>query len=188
MTVYERGVTAAERALALRDPDFVSKINAGESWQQHVTSARAEAVPALYWYATNLGKWALLEGIATILARKDDIKATMDFIIATQPDFFYGAAYRYFGVYWTKLPFGKEPEESAKAFAASLEIAPHYFATHVLLADSLATLNNDRALFDKHLQLVLETPADVDPDLTPENTFEQEKARRLLNRGDRLFR
>lgn len=188
MVVYERGVTAAERALALRDPAFVAKINAGESWQKHVASANPEAIPALYWYATNLGKWALLEGIATILARKDDIKATMDFITESDPNFFHGAAYRYFGVYYTKLPFGKEPESSAAAFTRSIEISPNYFATHVLLAENLATLNNDRALFDKHLTLVLETPANVDPELEPENFFEQEKARRLQQRGDRLFR
>ncbi|MFU8805131.1 MAG: TRAP transporter TatT component family protein [Bradymonadaceae bacterium] len=188
MLVYEKGVTAAERALALRDPAFVAKINAGESWQNNVANADPAAIPALYWYATNLGKWALLEGIATILARKDDIKATMDFIIEKDPEFFHGAAYRYFGVYWTKLPFGKKPDESEAAFNRTLEISPNYFASHVLLAENLATLNNNRELFDKHLTYVLETPLDVVPELEPENTFERKKAERLKKRGDRLFR
>ncbi|MBA2663506.1 MAG: hypothetical protein H0U74_14555 [Bradymonadaceae bacterium] len=188
MAIYERGITAAERALALRDPGFVAKIAAGESWQDNVAHANASAVPALYWYATNLGRWALLEGIATILARKDDIKATMDFIIAHQPEYFHGAAHRYFGVYWTKLPFGKKPEEAGVAFVESVKIAPNYFATRVLIAENLATLNGDRAQFDLELDYVLNTPVDVVPEIVPENTFEKEKARRLKARGDRLFR
>lgn len=178
---YENGIAAAETALTLRDPAFVEKITAGQPWQEAVSTANRAAIPALYWYSANLGNWALIEGIATRLARKDDVKATMDFIIATQPDYFYGAAYRYLGVYWVTLPFGNDPEQSQAAFAQSLRIAPNYFATHVLTAQYLAKFTNNSTLFNEQIDFVLNTPADILPELEPENTLEQEKARRLRN-------
>ncbi len=180
MQAYEKGIAAAEMALALRDPEFVAKISAGTPWPEAVLDANITAIPALYWYSANLGNWARIEGIATVLARKDDIKATMDFIVATQPDFFYGAAYRYLGVYWVSLPFGNDPQKSLEAFNHSLEIAPNFFATHVLIAENLAPITNNTQQFNDELNFVINTPANIVPEIEPENTLEQEKARRLL--------
>lgn len=180
MLAYEKGIAAAEMALALRDPEFVDKITAGTPWPEAVQHANITAIPALYWYSANLGNWARIEGIATVLARKDDIKATMDFIAATAPDFFYGAAYRYLGVYWVSLPFGNDPEKSQEAFDQSLKIAPNFFATRVLIAENLSPITNNTQQFNDELNFVLNTPANIIPELEPENTLEQEKARRLL--------
>ena len=189
MDVFEKGVTAAEKAIALRDPKFAATVNEDESkWAEAVEKANPEAIPALYWYSTNLGKWALLEGIATILARKDDIKATMEWIVQNDPKYFYGAPYRYFGVYHTKVPIGGgNPPKSREAFEKSLQIAPNYLATRVLMAESYAVLVGDRKMFEKLLQDTLAADPAAIPDLVPENTLEQRKAKRLLAREDDLF-
>lgn len=189
MAVFEKGVTAAEKALALRDPNFAKIVTEKPNkWQDAVVDADPAAIPALYWYSTNLGKWALLEGIATILARKDDIKVTMDWIMENDPTFFHGAPYRYFGVYHTKVPIGGgAPPKSKAAFEKSLEIAPNYLATRVLMADSYAVLVGDRELFDKLLNEVVQADPNALEAVAPENQLEQQKAKRLLARGDDLF-
>lgn len=188
MATYDKGVTAAERAIKKRDPDFAQKVAEGEKWQKEVLEADPAAIPGLYWYATNLGKWALLEGIATILARKDDIKVTMEFICEEREDYFYGACHRYFGVYWMKVPFGKDAEKSRKHFDASIEMAPNYLATKVLKAEYLAVHEQDRDMFNSLLDEVLQTPADALEPVGPENHYEKEKARRLKKNANDFFR
>lgn len=189
MAVFEKGVTAAERAIALRDPAFAAKVAADKNaWQKAVGEADPAAIPGLYWYATNLGKWALLEGIATILARKDDIKATMDWIVAKDPNFFYGAPHRYFGTYHTKVPLGGgNPSASKTSFESAIAIAPDYLATKVLMAEAYAVLVGDRALFEKLLNEVLSAPSNATPEIEPENAFEKRKAKRLLDNADEFF-
>ncbi len=187
MATFEKGVTAAEQAIKLRDPSFAEKVGAGESWQEHVSEAHEAAIPGLYWYATNLGKWALLEGIATILARKDDIMATMELICEEDEDFFYGACHRYFGVYWTKVPFNKDPEKAKKHFDRALEIAPDYVATKVLMAENYAVLTGDRELYDRLVTEAMQTPDDADPAIGPENHFQKLEAQRLADTADDRF-
>lgn len=189
MATFEKGVTAAEKAIALRDPKFAAAVAADPAnWQTAVKSADPKAIPGLYWYSTNLGKWALLEGIATILSRKDDIKGTLDWIMKNDPNYFYGAPYRYFGSYHTKVPLGGgDPPKSRAAFEKSLEIAPNYLATRVLMAENYAVLVGDRDLFEKLLNETLKTPASAAPEVEAENIFEQRKAKRLLENADNYF-
>lgn len=189
MEVFEKGVTAAEKAIALRDPAFAKKVAEDPaSWQTAVKSADRKALGPLYWYSTNLGKWALLEGIATILSRKDDIKATLDWIMVEDPNFFFGAPYRYFGSYHTKVPLGGgAPEKSLQAFEKSLEIAPGYLATRVLMAENYAVLVGDRELFETLLTETINASPSTLPQVEPENVFEQRKAKRLLEDADNFF-
>lgn len=188
MATFEKGVTAAEKAIALRDPAFAAKVAADRSvWKDAVKSADPKALPALYWYSTNLGKWALLEGIATILSRKDDIKATMDWVMSKDATYFHGAPYRYFGAYHTKVPIGGgNPEASKQSFEKSIEIAPNYLATKVLMAEQYAVLVGDRDLYEKLLNEVL-SAADADPSIAAENELEKRKAKRMLAAADDFF-
>lgn len=188
MKAYDKGVTAAERAIKKRDPNFAKKVAEGEKWQKEVTKADPAAIPGLYWYATNLGKWALLEGIATILARKDDIKVTMEFICENNESYFYGACHRYFGVYYMKIPFGKDADKSGDHFDTSIEMAPNYLATKVLKAEYLAVHQQDREMFNSLLDEVLQTPADSLQAVAPENHYEKEKAKRLKKNANDYFR
>ena len=184
---YDKGITAAEEAIALRDPAFAKKMAQGERWAEEVYNADPAAIEALYWYSTNLGRWALLEGLATIMARKADLEATMDFICQTDETFFYGACHRYFAVYWTRLPIGADAERSRKHFEKTIEIGPKFLANKVLMAQELAPLEGDRKMFDRLIDEVLATPAEVEPAIAPENHFAKQKARRLQERADELF-
>lgn len=185
--LFEKGVTAAESALVLRDSDLAKAVSGGEKLRKIVQDSDPSAIPGLYWYATNLGKWGLLEGIATILKYKDDIFETMKFICKEDPTFYYGGCHRYFGAYWTKVPFNKSPEKSKKHFDKSIEMAPEYLATKVLKANYYAELTQDPEMYKKLLNEVVESPDDGDPKIQPENKFEKEKAKRLLKQVEDKF-
>ena len=189
MRIFELGVQSAEKAIAIRDPNFAKTVTATPNkWQDAVASADPKALPALYWYSTNLGKWALLEGIATILKRKDDIKATMDWAMQQDENYFHGAPHRYFGVYHTKVPIGGgNPAKSKESFEKSIASAPNYLATKVLMANSYAVLTGERELFDKLLNEVIAADPNAVPEIAHENRLEQAKAKKLLAKADDLF-
>ena len=95
------------------------------------------AVPALYWFAANYGKWGVAKGFTTLLKYKDMIKGVMDRVHSVNPRYFHGAADRYLGAYFSKTPSfaGGDMKKSKAHFEASLKRAPHYFGTKVLMAN-----------------------------------------------------
>lgn len=78
-------------------------------------------------------------------------------------------------------------EKSKKHFQASMERAPYYLGTKVLMADVYAVKAQDRALFDKLLDEVLAAPDDVSPELIPETKAEKVKAAELKAKAKDLF-
>lgn len=188
METYNRGVTAAEKALAIYSPEFAKAIQLEKPMPEAIQLVDKGGVGAMYWYATNVGKWALLVGFAEILSRKDNIKAIMDRVEELDPLYFHGAPYRYFGAYYTKLPFpGGDLDKSRQYFDKSITASPDYLATRVLMAELLATKAEDKDLYRKQLELVLAFDLTQNPDLLPENTFEQKKAKQLLDAIDDNF-
>lgn len=185
--LFLKGVETAERAIKLQSPEFAAKIKGGASWGEAVTSVPKEGVAGLYWYATNLGKWGLLDGITTILAHKDDIFKTMEHVRKVDETFFHGAPYRYFGVYWAKLPFGKDLKKSQANFKKSIELAPNYLETKVLYAEHWAARSDDEALFKKLLNEVIAAPVNVDASLIPENQNAKRTAQRMLKNIEDFF-
>lgn len=184
--LYEKGLVAGENAIKLAVPAFAKKIRDGAGWAEAVKEVGPEGVPALYWYATNLGKWALLDGFTTILSHKDDVAAIMKRVLEVDPGFFHGAPHRYFGVYRTKIPFpGGDLPASRKHFEDAVKLAPNYVDTKVLFAEAYAVKAQDEALFEKLLNEVINTPDDVLPELVPETKNAKRVAKELLdNRGD----
>lgn len=186
---FNKGVSASEKALAIYSPEFGKAVRHDTPWPEAIKLLDKGGAPALYWYATNMGKWALLEGLGTILSHKDNIKAIMDMIESKDPSYYYGGAFRYFGAYYAKLPSfaGRDMDKSKSYFEKSIDKAPTYLATYVLKAELYATGVEDRDEFKKQIDFVLAFDLDSAPDIRPENEFEQRKARVLLGKMDDLF-
>ena len=181
-------MAAAERAIKLTTPAFAAKIKNGEGWQKAVKTVGKEGIPALYWYATNLGKWALLDGFTTILSHKDDIAATMQHVLDLDPGFFHGAPHRYFGVYRTKIPFpGGDLPKSKEHFEKAVALDANYLDTKVLFAENYAAKAQDEALFKRLLEEVIATPDDAIPELIPENRNAKRVAQKLLEDIEEFF-
>ncbi|MCS6797154.1 MAG: TRAP transporter TatT component family protein [Myxococcota bacterium] len=186
---FELGIQAAERSLVALSPDFAERMRAGARIEEAISVLDARAIPALYWRSTNMGKWALLEGFATVLAHKDEVRAIMARILEMDANFFYAAAHRYFGALYARLPAfaGGDLERSRQHFEASLRAFPNYFPTRVLYAEYYAVKSQNRALFTEQLQYVINGDVNAMPEVVPENTVEQRRARALLARADELF-
>ncbi len=188
---YSKGVAAAERALSLANPVFAKKITDGDdsdaAWNTALQAATKEDVPALYWYATNLAKWALKEGITSLLKYKDRAYAIMQTCKKLDNSYFYGGPSRYLGAYWLKIPFGKSPEKSKSNFEAAMKAEPNYLSSKTLFAEIYAVRTENEDLFKKTLQDVVNAADDVHPDLIPENQNAKRLAKEMLENMDEFF-
>ncbi|MGE4292340.1 MAG: TRAP transporter TatT component family protein [Desulfovibrio sp.] len=101
-----------------------------------------------------------------------------------------GAPHVLMGVLQTILPpaYGGKPEEARKHFERAMEISGGAdLLTYVTFAQNYARPLQDRELHDRLLAHVLETPADVQPELTLQNVLAKRQAEVLLQEADDFF-
>lgn len=176
---YAKGMKAGERAIFLQNADFKKQIEAGKKWEEAVKSVKKEGIASLYWYATNLGKWSLIQGITTTLGNKGRIKSTMEQVLSLDETFFHGAPHRYFGVYEAKIP-GGDIKASGKSFDKAIEISSTYLDTHVLKAQYFAAKTQNEELFKSLLNKVIAADTKAIPELEVENKNAQKIAKKML--------
>ena len=190
LDVLDRGVWWGELALVAASPKFKSAMDADKKFVDAIALVDRDGVPAMYWYAAALGKWAKRKSFAVLLGQKDNIKATMSRVSELDPAYFHSAPDRYFGAYFAVAPkfAGGDLEKSRTHFDRSVANAPEYLGTKVLMAQELAVRLDDRALFESLLNSVLATPnSQIPPELWPESEVERIKAKELLAQIDELF-
>jgi tetratricopeptide (TPR) repeat protein len=189
LQMMDQGVKWGEKAMVATSPEFEQKMRGGAKYPDAVKSVPKEGVPAMYWYASALGKWAKRKGFAVLLGQKDNVKATMDRCLELDPEFFYGGPHRYFGAYYAIAPSfaGGDLEKSKVHFKKSLEIQPDYVGTKVLWAAELAVKLQDEETFDRLLAEVLAAPDDIIAELEPEIVVEKQKAKELIANKSELF-
>ena len=186
---HESGTRAAERALSALSPAFADKMASGERIEEAISVLSANAVPALYWRSSNMGRWAILESFATLLSYKDEIRAVMEFCLDEDPLYWYQAPDRYFGIFFAKAPgfAGGDMKASAAHFNVSIDAHPNYFSTRILMAEEWAVKEDNRPLFEELVNYVLHGDVNSIPAIIPENQCEQRKAKKLLAEIDDIF-
>jgi tetratricopeptide (TPR) repeat protein len=183
---YLKGMKMGERAIFLQNPDFKKQIEAQKDWAEAVKTVKKEGIPSLYWYATNLGKWSLIQGITTTLGNKNRIKSTMEQVLKLDESFYHGAPHRYFGVYEAKVP-GGSIEASGKSFDNAIKLSPDYLDTHVLKAEYFAAKTQNEELFISLLETVKKADPKKIPELEVENRNAQRIAAQLLENIENFF-
>lgn len=196
---YQKGLDWATQALKLAAPEFAAAMASGSKHADAIKKAPKEAVPAMYWYASNLGKWAASKGFATRLKYKDDIKATMDHVKALDELFFFAGPWRYFGAFEAATAgiAGGDLGRSKENFQKAVALSPNYLGTRVLWAEMLCTkqqkdedgdgVADGKAMFKKLLDEVITADVNAEPSIAAENAIEQGKAKKLLAKIDDLF-
>jgi hypothetical protein len=186
---HEEGTKAAERALGALSPEFAQQMAAGSLIEDALGTLDANAVPALYWRSSNLGRWATLDSFATLLSYKDEIRAIMEFCLANDPTYWYQAPDRYFGVFYAKSPgfAGGDMNKSAEHFNISMEAHPDYWGTRTLMAEEWAIKEDNKELYLELIDYVLQGDPNVVPYIKPENMCEQRKAQILKDDIDEYF-
>jgi len=179
---HTKGADMGERALLVADPAFDKTMRAGGDFIEAIGKIETPAVPAAYWYCTNLGRFAVTKGLSAKLFYKDRISSAMLRIKAIAPDYFYAAADRYLGAFYAALPgiAGKDLDKSAVHFKSALEKAPAYLGNKVVQAEFLAVELDDQAMYEKLLGEVLKGADGDDPNVAPENRAAKRSAKKLL--------
>ena len=189
LATYATGMDYGAQAIALNNDEWRRALLYETPIPEAVVHLTPSDVPAVYWHATNLGRWGLTRGIATVLGRKDDIYAMMNRVEEMDPAYFYNATNRYFGVYYTKIPFGNPAvDESQRRLEECISRHPEYLETRVLYAFDWATVTQNRAVAEEQIQIVLDADIDQWPELYPENLNAQRRAQQLLDELDEYFR
>jgi hypothetical protein len=185
---YEKAANFGEKAMAT-NAAFSDSVKSGKKVEEAVSVLGVQEVPAIYWTAASLGKWAKATGIAAALKYKTRIKAMIERVEKLQPTYFFGAPARYWGGFFAVAPSfaGGDMKKSKIQFDKSLKMAPEYQGTKVLMADVYFTKVGKKAEFEKILKEVLASKHDNHPEIGPENALEKKKAKRLLENMEELF-
>ena len=186
--LFERGTTAGEAAMAA-DAAFKARIDKGDKPSDAVFALQKDDQMAIYWTATNLGKWARASGFTTLVKYKGYIAKMMTHCLELDETAYYAGPVRYWGAFYAVAPgfAGGDMNKSREFFEKAKAMNPEAFSTYVLYADTYAVKSQDRELFDTLLRYVIETPSDVIPELVPEQDVEKAKAQRLIDGASDLF-
>ena len=186
--LYKSAANEAEFALGQKYPSFRSKYCARQPFNTALEQLDKDSVPAMYWYAASLSRYALMTSIVEVLNQTDRIKAMMELIHRFEPAYWYYASDRYLGGFYTKIPFpsGDLPK-SSKHFETAIQNAPSYLATKVIYAEMNAAKAGDKPLFKRLLEEVIAFDLESAPEIKPENAGEQKKAKFYLDDIDSLI-
>ena len=189
--LYYRGFRHGKAALAEYDLNEAQLEGRLDALQEAVNRLDEDAVPALFWTASNWAKWIdMNRDSARSLAQMPRAEMLMRRVLELDENYFLSGAHLFFGVYYgSRSPMmGGDFARSEKHFNRARENT----GNKVLLADLLQAQylerqRFDRAAFHQHLQQVLDAPADLYPAQALINTIAKQKARELLKREDEWF-
>jgi len=190
LNAHLRGAEHAQRGMAALSPELEKRMGQGIKIEDAATALLGnDGVPLVYWYASNLGKYAKARGTATVLQNKDRIFKMVTFVYEKANGYYHSAPDRYFGAYYAVAPSfaGGDLKRSEQHFAAAMKSSPAFIGTYVLAAELHATAVQDQAAFDRYLKIVIDSPDDAIPDLVPEFKLEKRKAAALIQHKTDLF-
>jgi hypothetical protein len=160
-------------------------------FEHQVGQTKRSDIPYLFWAASCWGGWvgAHSTSIAAV-AELPRAEALMRRALVLDETYHYGGPHLFMGVLYASRPpvAGGSLELSRQHFLKAIEIGQGKFLmTHVYYADTYARKVLDRELFVATLKNVLDTPADVVPELTLMNSVARKKAEALLEKADEFF-
>ncbi len=189
-SLFKEGVAAGEKGLYL-DKQFNAsyKNSSGDSTTRKLlafSEAPIELVPMIYWWCANQGRFLAYKPAIERIKYQEIVETALHRILALNPNYYYGAANRFFGALSARIP-GIELSRAYDYFQQAIEKYPDYLGTYTLRAEFYSTKAGNRELFRRDLQTVLNADPTVLPDVMQENMMEQEYAKRLLAREQLLF-
>lgn len=148
-------------------------------------------VPALFWTANSWLAWIGLN--------PDDPQAMMDLpkvidmlerVVEIDETFYYGSTHAALGAYYASLPkiLGDNTLKAKQHFDKAFEISGgKMLLMYYLYAKFYAYQVQDRDLFVKTLEKIIQTPSDKYPDMAFANELAKRKAKILLDNVDMYF-
>ncbi|MBW2037979.1 MAG: TRAP transporter TatT component family protein [Deltaproteobacteria bacterium] len=150
-----------------------------------------EDVPYIFWAAACWGNWISLNlDSMEALAELPRVELMMRRVLELDEGYYYGGAHLFMGIWFTSRPkmAGGDLKKAQHHFLKALNLGQGKFLmAYIYYANHYARRVFDKDLFISNLEKVLETPADISPELTLLNTVAKNKAKELLNRMDEYF-
>ncbi len=162
-----------------------------EDFEERLKGLGKRDVPYLFWGATCWANWIRLNlDSMEALAELPRVEWMMKRVLEIDEGFYYGGPHLFMGIWFSSRPrmAGGDLKKAQDHFLRALEFGKGKFLmAYIYYATYYARQALDKDLFVSTLQKVLETPADISPDLTLLNTVAKKKAEGLLNRVEEYF-
>lgn len=189
--LYRRGLEHALAALQTSGVKGDVRTMPLDTLQKALTDLDRDAVPALFWTASNWAKWIDLNRTDPArIAEVGKVEALMQRVLALDETYYFGGAHIFFGVWYGARPpmLGGNFALSEMHFAKARNITHgKLLAVDLLYAQYLAVQENNRQAFHDKLTAVVSAPLDIYPEMALANTIAQHKATMLLKKEDDLF-
>jgi hypothetical protein len=189
--LYRRCYTHARKALARTGLAIDPETATADVLQAALAKTGSDAVPALFWSASCLGKWIDLNRDNPVgIAGLSNAAILMQRVLELNSDYYYGGAHLFFGVYYGgRSPMlGGDHARAEQHFQKAVDINDDkLLLTDLLYAEYFARQRLDRAAFHSRLTRVIEAPDNLFPEMALVNAIAKQKARRLLALEDDWF-
>ena len=162
-----------------------------EEFDQRLQKLHRKAMPYLFWSAACWGGWIRLNlDSMEAQAQLPRVEMMMKRALELDEGFYYGGPHLFMGIWYASRPkiAGGNLDTAQYHFQKAMELGQNKFLmTKVYYAETYARKKFDRDLFVATLNEVLQTPADIEPDLTLINTVARRKAEEMLRTADDYF-
>ena len=189
-SLFLKGAEIAEYSV-LNDSLFINIFNKTEGDSNFkilsaLSIAPKKLVPAMYWWATNKLWYLNNKPALERVNHRELLEIIMHRIISLEPDYLYGGPYRFFGIFYSRIP-GVEITQSKNYFEKAIGSHPDYFGNKVQMSEFYHQKAENRNLFHNQLQSIINIDPTINPEIIPENIFYQKRAMDLLNQEETLF-
>ena len=186
---YQKGISMAEKGMVASSDAFKERVKAGDRPEDAVDALDLKGQPAMYWYASNLGRWAKQSGFSTLIREKDRIKKIMERVMALDENYFFAGPHRYFGAMYGLAPgfAGGDMDKSREHFEKAIALAPNYLGSRVLYLEVWAQKEEDEDVWREQMDIIDATAEGALDGMTPENHFEKKKAADLKSKEEDIF-
>ena len=189
-TLYARARDYALRAL--EQNGFKNPVTGSfDDFETRLPDLGKKDVPYMFWAASCWGSWiSLNQGSMEAMAELPRVEMMMKRVLELDEAFYYGGAHIFMGVLDASRPrvAGGDLDRARDHFLKAIKLgAGKFLMARIYYADYYAKKAFDRDLFISILGKVLETPADISPELTLLNTVAHTKAKEMLDQVDEYF-
>ena len=151
-----------------------------------LSEAPRELVPSMYWWATNKLWYLNTKPAIARINQRELLEVIMHRVISLEPNYDYGGAYRFFGVFYCRIP-GVELSQSKTYFEKAISSNEAYFGNQVQMSEFYYQKSEDKTSFIEQLKYVKSLDASMSNSNMAENLYYQERANKLLLQQDTLF-
>ena len=188
--LYERGKRYALRSLEMRGMKQPLQ-KPFDDFKEGLTRLGKKDVPYLFWAATCWANWIRLNlDSMEAISELPRVEWMMKRALELDEGFYYGGPHLFMGIWFASRPkiAGGNLKKAQEHFLKALDLGQgNFLMAYVYYANYYARKTMDKDLFTSTLQKVLETPADISPDLVLVNTVAKKQAKELLSHTEEYF-